>query len=378
MMSSLSFDITPKHLYDLQELENKIADIYALLKTLPEDELYAIQKFTRVSIIGSSTRIENALLTDLEVDWIDTVLISSGKTNSFENCKELIENKLSKDRERSIEEVAGCRNMLLLIYQDARSLVPLREIDIRSLHHELLSTYPKAHSYIGKYKEQPNYVVQENRMTGEKHIVFKTADAGPITLAAMHDLIEWYNKTYERDLRSIFIACEFVYRFLAIHPFQDGNGRLGRGLFLLLLLQSRSAPLASIAKYLPIDRSIEKYKEEYYFVLNRCSGGMFKQDAHDYKIHYFVEFMLKVLSNSLDSIEIYREKYKSIQMLSDSALKVINCFKEHPEIRLNTQRIANETGLPLRTVAYALSGLFKNNLIQKSGQGSATKYQITF
>ena len=105
---------------------------------------------------------------------------------------------------------------------------------------------------------------------------------------------------------------------------------------------------------------------------------MFKQDAHDYKIHYFVEFMLKVLSNSLDSIEIYREKYKSIQMLSDSALKVINCFKEHPEIRLNTQRIANETGLPLRTVAYALSGLFKNNLIQKSGQGSATKYQITF
>lgn len=50
VMSSISFDITPKHLYDLKELENNITDIYDLLKILLEDELHAIQKFTRVSI----------------------------------------------------------------------------------------------------------------------------------------------------------------------------------------------------------------------------------------------------------------------------------------------------------------------------------------
>lgn len=377
-MSFLSFDLSPKILQDFQELENKISDAYALLKNLPTEELLALQKFTRVSMIGASTRIENALLTDLEVEWIDTILTSDGKVTAFENFKEFIENKLSKDRERSIEEVAGCRNMLLHIYHDAQSLIPLREIDIRHLHHELLSTYPKAGSYIGRYKEQPNYVVQENKKTGEKRVIFQTADAGPITQAAMHDLLEWYNDIYQTELRSIFIASEFVYKFLAIHPFQDGNGRLGRGLFLLLLLQSRQTSLSMIAKYLPIDRSIEKNKEEYYFVLNRCSGGFFKQDPLDYKIHYFVEFMLKILSNSVESIELYRNRYKALQLLSDSALIVYKCFKEHPELRLNTQRIAQETGLPVRTIAYSLNVLLKNNLIQKSGQGSATKYQITF
>jgi Fic family protein len=377
-MSSLSFKLSSKHTRDLQELENKITDSYALLKTLPEEELQAIQKFVRVSIIGASTRIENALLTDLEVDWIDTILMTDGKINAFENYKELIENKLSKERERSIEEVAGCRNMLLLIYQDAPSLIPLKEIELRNLHYELLAPYTDALPYIGNYKDQPNYVVQENKTTKEKRIVFRTADAGPITQAAMHDLVEWYNHIYNNDLRSIPIACEFVYRFLAIHPFQDGNGRLGRGLFLLILLQSQNTSLSTVARYLPIDRSIEKYKEEYYFVLNRCSGGDFKQDPQEYKIHYFMEFMLKIILDSLGSIDLYREKYYALQTLSDSALKVLTCFKEHPEIRLNTQRIANATNLPLRTAAYALTSLLKSRLIQRSGKGSATKYQLAF
>lgn len=374
----LSFDMTQKNFQDLQNLENRIINVYATLKSLSEDELQAIHQFAKVSMIGASTRIENAQLTDMEVDWMDTLLSTEGKTTAFENNRILIENKLSKDRERSIEEVAGCRSMLLIIYEQGNSLVPLRESDIRSLHHELLSYYKNANHYIGKYKEQANYVVQENRGTGQRKIVFKTADAGPITQAAMSDLTQWYNEIYQRDSRTIPIAAEFTYRFLAIHPFQDGNGRLGRGLFLLLLLQSKNEALSMLARYLPIDRYIERYKEEYYFVLNRCSGGIFKQNPSEYKINYFFEFMIKVLSSSLDSIEIYRKKYESIKTLSDNAKIVLKCFKEHPEVRLNTQRIVNETNLPPRTAKYSISTLLKLNLIQQSGQGSATKYQLTF
>ena len=105
----------------------------------------------------------------------------------------------------------------------------------------------------------------------------------------MSDLTQWYNEIYQRDSRTIPIAAEFAYRFLAIHPFQDGNGRLGRGLFLLLLLQSKNEALSTIARYLPIDRYIERYREEYYFVLNRCSGGIFKQNSFEYKINYFFD-----------------------------------------------------------------------------------------
>ena len=70
-------------------------------------------------MIGASTRIENALLTDSEIDWLDTILTQDGKTTALEANRDLIENKLSKDRERSIEEVAGCRQLLLSIYESA-------------------------------------------------------------------------------------------------------------------------------------------------------------------------------------------------------------------------------------------------------------------
>ena len=70
--------------------------------------------------------------------------------------------------------------------------------------------------------------------------MFQTADAGPITTSAMKDLVGWYNEILPLSPWTIEITLEFVYRFLAIHPFQDGNGRLGRGLFLLSLLQSQS------------------------------------------------------------------------------------------------------------------------------------------
>lgn len=377
-MSSLLLTLSSHHLDILQRLENKVIDTYALLKTLNEEELSALHKFARVSIVGASTRIENALLTDLEVNWIDTILTDMTNVSIFDTYKETIKNKLSKERERSIEEVTGCRQMLLLIYQDATSLIPLKEVDVRALHHELLAPYQQAAPYRGHYKDHPNYVVQENHQTGDKRIVFKTADAGPITQASMHDLVQWYQKIYETDLRTLPIACEFVYRFLAIHPFQDGNGRLGRGLFLLLLLQSRQEALATVARYLPIDRFIEKHKEEYYFVLNRCSGGTFKQNPKDYHIHYFLEFMIKVLGESLDSLTLYRKRYHSLSLLSKAAEDVLSCFREHPEVRLQTHSIAQETGLPLRTVVYALSALLKHDLIQKYGQGAATRYQLTF
>ncbi|GEM_PF-6392036 len=119
-----------------------------------------------------------------------------------------IENKLNKDRERSIEEVAGCRAMLELIYDQGKTFKPLTETTIRGLHHELMRYYQKAGPYIGQYKVQPNSVVETNHSSGERRIVFETAEAGPITEAAMRDLVTWYNEIYPLDSRSIAIACD--------------------------------------------------------------------------------------------------------------------------------------------------------------------------
>lgn len=374
----LSFQPSPALLAKNQDLENAFLETYSSLKQLDADELQSIKRHARISNIGASTRIENALLTDSEVNWLDTVLTRDGRTTAFAYQKGLIENKLSKDRERSIEEVAGCRQMLMLIHENAEVFLPLREIDIRALHYQLMAPYQKQTEYIGTYKIQPNFVVEQNHHTHESRVVFQTAEAGPITSAAMSDLVEWYNQVRSLESRSILVTAEFVYRFLAIHPFQDGNGRLGRGLFMLNLLQSPQLALSYVAPCLAIDRQIEKHKEEYYFVLNQCSKGHFSQDPKQYEIEHFARFMIKIIKKSLEDIELYRTKYKKLSSLSETSTQILTCFKDYPEKRLTNKIICEETKLPRRTVAYSLARLVEAQLIQRHGLGAGARYQITF
>ncbi len=70
--------------------------------------------------IGASTRIENAVLTDQEIEWVDTILQKDGKTTAFEENKIFILDKLKKDRERSVEEVVACCQILSTVYLQAK------------------------------------------------------------------------------------------------------------------------------------------------------------------------------------------------------------------------------------------------------------------
>ena len=374
----LSFKLTPKLTDRLQQVTEALTKAYLRVQDLSEDEQAALHRFARISMIGASTRIENALLTDVEVEWMDTILTQVARPTAFNSQRHLIENKLSKDRERSIEEVAGCRDMLHLIYQQSTELFPLTEITVRGFHHELLKYYAKAGPYVGVYKKLPNSVVEKNHKTGQSRTVFKTADPGPITKAAMRDLLAWHNEVLPEEKWSVAVACELVYRFLAIHPFQDGNGRLGRGLFLMALLQSTDETLKNIAPYLSIDRHIEKHKSEYYMVLQQCSKGEFKTDPRQYKIEYFLQFMLKILEESVTDITLNRKRFAAQNDLSEAAVKVYTCFKEHPEVRLTAKLIIAETSLPRRTVVYSLNTLLDAQLIQRFGKGAGVRYQLIF
>ena len=89
-------------------------------------------------------------------------------------------------------------------------------------------------------------------------------------------------------------------------------------------------------------------------------------------------FFIYILRVSLSDIKVYRKRYAQIKRLSESAMAVLNCFKSSPEKRLKVAGIVNETGLPRRTVQYALQTLTKNEFIQKLGQGAGTRYQLVF
>jgi len=374
----LSFQPSQKLENELRVLQGSIVETYRNIYELSPDESKYLHRFAFISNIGASTRIENAVLTDNEIDWVDTILQKNGKTTAFEENKLIILNKLTKERERSVEEVVGCRLILSTVYLQATELFPLTQAIIRGLHHDLLRYYPPAKSFAGGYKSNPNQVVFINHDTGEKRVVLDLSPPGVITDTAMADLVNWYNLNLRENPWPLLVATEFVFRILAIHPFQDGNGRLARALFILALLQAEDNYLREITQYIAIDRHIEQNRSLYYTTLQKCSEGKFNADPQNYKLEHLAWFFIHILRVSLSDIKVYRKRYAQIKRLSEAAMAVLDCFKSSPEKRLKVAGIVNETGLPRRTVQYALQTLTKNEFIQKLGQGAGTRYQLVF
>lgn len=375
----LSFEISNQMVEDLKEINLIASEKASFLKTLSAEEKEAIHRYAKISTLGSTTRIENALLTDVEIDWMDETLNRDGHPTAFLKEKQFIENKLSKDKERSIEEVAGAREMIHIIYEQAPDFSPLTETVVKGLHNQLLQFYPRAEPYSGRYKIASNSVVQIVIGTDIRKTVLKTADPGPITDSAMGELIGWYNKTLSEYPWPIAVAAEFVFRFLAIHPFQDGNGRVGRGLFLLSLLQSKDVCLKEVIPYIALDRHIESNKEQYYLALRQCSGGCFSQDPKNYQIHFFLNFLLKMLKQSINhDIDFYFQKHKRYQKLPDGPRTIYHCFKEYPEKKLGLKDLMELIDMPRQTILYGLKRLVAENFLQKLGRQPQTKYQLTF
>ena len=76
--------------------------------------------------------------------------------------------------------------------------------------------------------------------------------------------------------------------------------------------------------------------------------------------------------------EFYRKRYRDVLDLSPAAAKVLHCFKERPENRLQRRLIIEDTGLPRTTVTDALAVLTKRGFIQRLGRGAAMGYQLIF
>jgi Fic family protein len=133
-----------------------------------------------------------------------------------------------------------------------------------------------------------------------------------------------------------------------------------------------------VAPYLPIDRYVEKQREDYYITLRRCSGGKFNADPTAYNYEPFLRFMIKAISRALDDFEFYQKRYHDVLDLSPSAAEVLHCFKERPENRLQRRLIIEDTGLPRTTVTDALGVLTKRGFIQRLGRGAGIRYQLIF
>ena len=152
---------------------------------------------------------------------------------------------------KDLEEMKAHNICLNMVEQKADSDEPLTEIFIRQVHQVMLREDYKVYRklpggeitsytvHAGQYKTRPNSVITP---TGER---FEYASPEE-TPALMSDLVQWYNNAVaESSLTPIQLAALFHYRYIRIHPFEDGNGRIAR-LMVNFILRRHKWPMMVI------------------------------------------------------------------------------------------------------------------------------------
>ena len=232
------------------------------------DFLNELKGIATLQSIGSSTRIEGATLSDAEIEQLLTDL----KVNRLEN--------------RDEQEVVGYYDVLELILDNAED-IQLTENYIMQLHTLLLRYSSKDSGQKGAYKKVSNKVVA-SYPDGTQRIIFNTTEPY-LVQKEMQELFSWTNKRLENlEYHPLLVIGLFIYEFLSIHPFHDGNGRLSRLLTTLLLVRSDY----DFIKYISFEHIIENRKERYYAALMECQR---KRNTEEERVDTWMLFFLNAL-----------------------------------------------------------------------------------
>ena len=270
--------------------------------------------------------VEGKVMQKLRLDWnYHSNAIEGNRLNYGETVAFLMEGITAKGKPlKDHLDIRGHNdaiNFLLEIVKDTR---PISEADIRALHKMILvepydSPAKTAEGLpttkriaLGEYKTSPNHV---KTSTGEIHY-YASPEETPVK---MHELMDWYEEVGRYDISPIIIAALFHHKFVEIHPFDDGNGRLSRILMNLILMQSGYPPVVVKTD----DRT------NYYSLLNRADVG---------NSWPFVEYVVELMQNSL---QLYLKAANGGDINDDYDIdKEIFLFKMEMQSRLTPKIIA--------------------------------------
>ena len=163
----------------------------------------------------------------------------------------------------------------------------------------------------------------------------------------------------------------FVVVFLAIHPFQDGNGRLSRVLTTLLLLRAGYA----YVPYVSLESVVEQNKDLYYKALRRTQGTL-KSDAPDWEpwLGFFLRCLKKQKDNLIAKVEHEKTERADDADLPTLSVHVLKLLKENE--RMTISEIVAATGANQNTLKVRLRELVNTNRISRHGKARATWYAI--
>ena len=308
-----------------------------------------LKSWVIITSTGASTRIEGSKMTDEEI------------------ARFLRGLKGKRPKSRDEQEVAGYADLIGRIFDNWKT-VKLSENWIQQFHSILLQFSEKDKNHKGKYKDSPNTVIMENKQ--REQIVLFDPTPPHLVKKEMLEAIEWTNEQLERRaVHPILVIANFIFEFLAVHPFSDGNGRISRALTNLLLLRAGYG----YAPYVSLDEIIEGTKAEYYLAL-RATQKNHKTEHED--ITPWVTYLLGALTEQIERARRIMDKDQPEKLLSEKQMEVYRLFDENGKTLGVADVVALLEGTMRReTIKQALSRLVKLKLLDRIGQARSTRYK---
>ena len=244
--------------------------------------------------------------------------------------------------------------------------IPVTENHIRQLHRTLLQFSSKDERHRGDYKTLDNHVAAFDAKGNQLGIVFETASPFE-TPFAMKRLIEWMEEA-DRDgvLHPLLITGILVVWFLAIHPFQDGNGRLSRVLTTLLLLRHGY----SYVPYASLESVIEENKEFYYKALRRTQSTLRgKRVEWDAWLLFFLRCLVRQKDNLNAKIQIEQKRVEASSPLAASIMRLLDDADS-----LTLAEAVKATAANRNTLKAKMSELVDAGMLTRHGRGRGVYY----
>ena len=312
------YEITNKILSLIASISEKIGEVKSAHLNKPPTEL---RKRNRIKTIQSSLKIE-------------------GNTLTIEQITDIIENKRVIGPQKDIIEVKNAID----VYSRLNNLKPYQLKSLCKAHKLLMRGLLED---AGRLRTKSVGIVK-----GEE--VAHIAPPGEIVTPLMNELFDYLKNN---DDILLVKSCVFHYEFEFIHPFLDGNGRIGR-LWQTMILKEYSP----VFEYLPIETLIKERQQEYYYVLGESDN----QGTST----VFIEFMLEIINDSL-------EELLNIQNLNQSGEERIQLYFEiaGKDYFTRQEYLRHNKGISPSTASRDLRNGVEQGILERTGDKRLTKYR---
>ena len=287
---------------------------------------------------------------------------------------------------KDVQEMAASNVALRMVIEEAeRKDMPLTQNFIRQLHQTLLRedytvfrNLPggETTSYVihaGRYKTRPNSVITRYGNRFE----YASPEETP---ALMTDLVNWYNQAEQSfKFTPVELAAIFHYRYIRIHPFEDGNGRIAR-MMVNFILHRHHYPMVVVRS---------RKKNEYLEALHKTDltvGATPSLGAHASKreiqqfLTYFTNLYIEELTYNIRFLtergpKVWWYDGQRIVFRADSTSRILNLMYSTPDITI--PKLSEEVGINVAAVNKQIKNLVRNGYVQRSEKNGSWRLIIT-